>query len=235
VHVARDSSRAPSKIAPKARLARGVVYAGKVSATMRELVPVEIAVVIVAAVAPLPEQLPAVLPLVVAAMLSRMVRRRGWAEVMHGGRVHAVIGVIAGAAALALAIVVGTPAFEATTEHAVEWSEFAIARGDLSRLVAVALYASAIALFAELVLRGWIVERVLELAPQQRVLAILAGAIAEAMLEPGGLTPRIGAAITGIGLGWIYVAGGRSVIAPACARLAFQIGAATLETMRIIG
>ena len=43
------------------------------------------------------------------------------------------------------------------------------------------------------------------------------------------------ALVFGIGLGWIYLASRRSVVAPVCARLAFSVGAVGLEAMRVIG
>jgi hypothetical protein len=46
---------------------------------------------------------------------------------------------------------------------------------------------------------------------------------------------RIGAVAFGVGLGWIYVAGGRSAAASICARVAFSLGAVVLEGLRIIG
>src|SRR5258708_26498264 len=158
---------------------------------LRELVLLEIAVVIVAALAPLPELLPAVAPLVVAAMLSRALRRRGWAEVMHGDTTSALVGAAAGLAALGIALAIGTPALEAALDLAIEWSRFAIVRGNASQLFAVIVYVAAIAIVSELVLRGWLGERVLEFAPAQRVLAVLLGAIAEAALQPGAATARL--------------------------------------------
>ena len=87
----------------------------------------------------------------------------------------------------------------------------------------------------ELALRGWIVERVLELSPRAPVLPILVGAFAEAVVTPGGVAVRLGAGVFGIGLGWMYVAAGRSVVAPMLARIAFQVGAVVLEALRLIG
>jgi hypothetical protein len=46
---------------------------------------------------------------------------------------------------------------------------------------------------------------------------------------------RLGAGVFGIGLGWMYLAGGRSVAAPICARLAFSLGAVALEALRLVG
>jgi len=40
--------------------------------------------------------------------------------------------------------------------------------------------------------------------------------------------------VFGIGLGWIYVAGGRSVVAPICARLVFSLGALLLDGLQIV-
>jgi hypothetical protein len=97
------------------------------------------------------------------------------------------------------------------------------------------------ALAGELALRGWLVERVLELAEGDasrvdvRVLAVLAGAFAEAVVTPGEVAARLGAAGFGAALGWMYVAGGRSVVAPICARAAFVLGALLLEALRVVG
>jgi hypothetical protein len=67
------------------------------------------------------------------------------------------------------------------------------------------------------------------------VLAILAGALAEAAVTGGGLAMRIGAGLFGLALGWLYVAGGRSALASVCARLVFSLGALALETLRLVG
>ena len=59
------------------------------------------------------------------------------------------------------------------------------------------------------------------------VLAVLVGAIAEALLTPGNLTARIGAGAFGAGLGWMYVRVG--LMAPMAARLAFVLGGLALQ------
>jgi len=99
----------------------------------------------------------------------------------------------------------------------------------------VVIFAAMVSLCMEAALRGWIVERVLELAPSQKVLAILVGAFAEAIVMPGDLTVRIGAGVWGIGLGWIYVAANRNVLAPILARMTFVVALVILEGMRVIG
>lgn len=202
----------------------------------RGLVPVEVAVVLAVAIVPLP--VPRAIVLLVAACASRWVRGRSWGEVAGGDLLYPAVGAAAGVVALVLALTAGTAIVENVTGMAVQWSVYPIVRGSGSQLFAVAIVVGASAIAAELVLRGWIVERVLELAPGapgRAVLAVLVGAVAEALVWPGGLAARLGAGVFGLGLGWMYVAGGRSVLAPACARLAFVLGALVLEAMRVIG
>jgi hypothetical protein len=202
---------------------------------LRSLVPFEIAAVLALAIAPLPEVMPIALPLVIAATASRWIRRRDWSQLLQGGGWTASIGAAAGLVALAIALSVGTPLVELLSGRAVEWSAFPIVRGSASQLALVALIVIAIAIASELALRGWIVERVLELSPGPPVLPVLVGAIAEALVTPGDLAARIGAGLFGIGLGAIYVAAGRSLVAPICARIAFGLGAVVLEALQIAG
>lgn len=204
---------------------------------LRELVILEILAIVAIAIAPL-GAIPVAVPLLIAASLSRWVRYRDWAELFHGGSRAALVGLAAGGAAVAVALVLGTPLVEHVTDRAVEWSMFPLVRGNASQLFAMALLVGVMALATELALRGWIVERVLELAagrPGATTLAILVGAIAEAVVTPGDLAVRIGAALFGAGLGAMYVAGGRSVVAPVCARVAFAVGTLVLEAMKLIG
>jgi hypothetical protein len=202
---------------------------------LRSIVWIEVVAVIAIAIAPLPELMPAVLPLLVVATASRYLRRRSWAEVVvRGSAYHAAIGVLVGAVALGLAVIVATRGMSALSQRSFEWSEHAVVRGNLELVFLVGIYVAVAALAAELALRGWIVERVLELSPGSPVLPVFAGAFAEAMIMPGDLATRIGAALFGAGLGWMYVAGGRSVVAPICARIVFQVGAVVLEALRLV-
>lgn len=191
--------------------------------------------VLAIALIPWPEMMPVALPLVACASISRWLRGRSFTEVLHGGTDKALIGALAGAVALGLALVGGTPVVEMVSLRAVEWSSFPSVRGNASQMAVVIVIVTIAAVAYELALRGWIVERMLELAPGPTVLPILVGAIAEAVITPGGVSVRLGAALFGIGLGWMYVAAGRSVIAPMLARIAFQVGAVVLEAMRLIG
>ncbi len=202
------------------------------SRELRSLVPVEVAVVIAAAAVSLP--VPAVVPLLVAASLSLWLRGRSWGDVIKGPPLYALVGALAGGLALMLALVVSTPLVEAVGDYAVQWSTWPIARGSVANTAMVMLVVGLSAVAAELVLRGWLVERMLELGGH-RVLAILVSAIAEALVTDGDLAMRLGAGIFGIGLGWMYVASGRSVVAPICARLVFSIGAVVLEGLQLVG
>ena len=202
------------------------------------------------AAAPLPELVPAVLPLLVAGSLSRWVRGRSWADVVRGGwtpngdpvaaapgawRHRLTAGALAGLAAVAVALLAGGPMVEALALRSVEWSSYPVVRGNASLFAMVAVYVTVSAVAAELALRGWIVERMLELSPGPPVLPVLAGAFAEALITPGDLAARIGGGLFGAGLGWMYAAGGRSVVAPICARIVFQLGLLLLEAMRLVG
>jgi hypothetical protein len=202
------------------------------SRQLRSLVPVEVAVVIAAAVISLP--VPTVVPLLIAASLSLWLRGRSWAGVIKGPALYAAIGALAGGAALVLALFVSTPLLESISDFAVQWSMYPVVRGSSGTAIMVAIVVGVSAVAAELVLRGWLVERVLELRGHP-VLAILAGAIAEALISDGDLGMRLGAGLFGIGCGWMYIAAGRSVVAPICARLVFSLGAVLLEALRVVG
>lgn len=197
--------------------------------------PVEIGLVLAIALIPWPEALPIGIPLLLAASVCRWLRGRSWAEVFKGGGDHVAIGAVAGVAALAIAIVLGTPVVEAMSMRGVEWSRFPIVRGSAQQLMVVLIVVSIGALAAELAFRGWLVERMLELSPGPPILPVMCGALAEAIVMPGDLAMRFGAGLFGAGLGWMYVAAGRSIVAPVIARVAFVGGAVVLEGLKLIG
>jgi hypothetical protein len=204
-------------------------------ADLRGLVPFEVAAVLAVAAVPLPHGIPAAVPLLVFGTASRWLRRRDWSELLQPGRGRAGWSALAGLVALAIALVAGGPVVEQLTGRSVAWSAFPTVRGSPEQLALVALVLAAMAIASELALRGWIVERVLELSPGPPILPVLVGALAEALVTRGDLDVRIGAGAFGAGLGWLYVAAGRNAIAPTCARLAFGLGAACLEALRVIG
>jgi hypothetical protein len=196
------------------------------------LVPFEVAFVLAAALLPLP--VPAVLPLLVVASMSLWLRGTSFAAMTKGPALYALVGAAAGLVGLVLAIAIGTPLVERLTGGAVQWSMYPIVRGSAGPFVSIAVLVGASAVAAELVLRGWIVERVLGLGGHA-TLAVLVGAFAEALITPGSLDTRIGAAVFGIAMGAMYVGGPRSVTAPLCARVVFSVGALALEALRVIG
>ncbi|HEU0034001.1 MAG TPA: CPBP family glutamic-type intramembrane protease [Kofleriaceae bacterium] len=195
---------------------------------LRSLVLVEVAAVLAIAVVPWPDRVPVALPLVVAATVARWVRGRSWSELWHG-RGHAKVGALVGLGGFAVALAVMTP----LAGGMVQWSEHAIVRGNASALWMVALLVAVTAAAEEAALRGWLVERALELRAPPLV-AVLLGAAAEAIVMPGDLTNRLGAAVFGLGLGWIYVAGKRSLVAPVTARVVFVLALVAAEWLRLV-
>lgn len=209
------------------------------SRELRQLVPYEVAIALALVVLPIPAAVPLALPLVIAASVSRGVRGRTWNEVAHGGVSRIAIGTGAGAVALAVAAVAGDHSLHVlyagqAGEHVGAITDLAVSSGQVSTIVVAVIAIAVIAFATELALRGWIVERVLELSPGSPMLPVAVGAVAEALITPGELPVRLAAAVFGAGLGWLYVAGGRSVVAPASARVVFQAGALLLEALRIV-
>ena len=203
-----------------------------VSRELRSLVPFEVAAVLAIALVPLPELVPFAMPLLVIGTLSLWIRRRSWADVTQpapetfGSGARAGIGALAGVIALGIAIAIGNR--EATT-----LSPIPIAGSVQMGLMAV-LHVAVTALAAELALRGWIVDRVIELSPGVPVVPICVGALAEAIVTPGDAATRVGAALFGVGAGWLFVAGGRNIIAPIFARIVFQVGAVAIEASGLV-
>jgi hypothetical protein len=185
------------------------------------------------ALVPWPERIPVALPLFAVATIARLLRGASWAELIKAN--GALVGALAGLAALGIAVVLGTPVVEQLTDRAVEWGAFPMVRGSAAALFGVLVIVLCASAAMECALRGWIVERVLELSRAPAILAVLVGAFAEALLVGGDLTARLGGAVFGMGLGWMYVASGRNLAAPLCARLAFQLGAVVLEFLKLVG
>lgn len=186
------------------------------SRELRSLAPLEALAIAALAIAPLGDTFPIALPLLVTATASRWLRRRAWREVVGSPRV-----MLPSALAGALALAIATPLHGAFSVTAVDWWVVPALHGELAQLVLAtsALAASAIAL--ELALRGWIIERMLELSPGPPALPIAVAALAEALVTAGPVASRIGVALFGAGLGLLYVASGRNVLAPIAARVAF--------------
>jgi hypothetical protein len=194
---------------------------------LQKLVPFEVLAVAAIAVAPFGSTFPFAMPLFVVATASRWLRGRSWSERLVTPRAPrtAMVGALAGA----LAIAVATPLFGAFGVTAVDWWVLPALQGDGTQvaLAVTVLLASAIAL--ELALRGWIIERMLELSPGPATLPIATAALAEALVTPGPIVSRIGVGLFSAGLGVLYVACRRSALAPIAARCTFVIGAVLVE------
>lgn len=199
---------------------------------------IEIAAVIAIALAPLPPALPVALPLFAVASLSVWLRRRSWGQVVRFDRTHAVIGAVVGVAALLLALIVGDPIASALAGGSVQWSTDPIVRGNTAALGGAIVLALISAVCLELALRGWIVERVLELSGDRvdaPIIAVMVGALVEAVITAGPIASRIGAALFAVGLGIVYCAGKRNALAPIIARATFGVLAVVLQALQVIG
>jgi membrane protease YdiL (CAAX protease family) len=171
--------------------------------------------------------------LLLAASIVSWLRKRSWTERMRGPGVYAAIGAAAGAGALVFALFV-TPMIEGYAGQAVQWSMYPIVRGSGTAFFTVALIIAVGCLASELVFRAFLVELGHEFTKNYAV-AIVVAALAEALLAEGDPAVRLGAGVFSVGLGWMYVASGRSIVAPLCARLVFSLGALVLEALRVIG
>jgi len=159
--------------------------------------------------------------LLAIAVASRALRGRGFRELIAWRLGVILVAVLVGAIALAIAV----PLVGAYDVTVVEWWLIPSAREGGARFaIAIALViANAIAL--ELALRGWILERMLELSPGPPGLPIFTAALAEALVLPGPLAARIGVLLFGAGLGVLYVGSGRNLAVTLVARCAFALGA----------
>jgi hypothetical protein len=117
----------------------------------------------------------------------------------------------------------------------VMWTQWGVVRGNVAAAIPVAIVVAALVVATEMILRGWIVERVLELASTSRVGQIAAVAIAAGVEAIFTATPdnAFGAMLFGGSLGALYLASGRSLVAPIAARLVFELGIVGLEVARL--
>jgi membrane protease YdiL (CAAX protease family) len=171
--------------------------------------------------------------LLLAASVVSWLRKRSWTERMRGPGIYAAIGAGAGAGALVFALFF-TPMIEGYSGQAVQWSMYPIVRGSGTAFVTIALLIAVGSLASELVFRAFLVELGHEFTKNYAV-AIVVAALAEALLAEGDPAVRLGAGVFAVGLGWMYVASGRSILAPLCARLVFSLGALVLEALRVVG
>ena len=192
---------------------------------------VELVAIAAIAIAPVP--LPAACALVVASV-SLWARGTSWFVAAPAPAELVPIGVVCGAIALVLALWISEP-IAIVTGRAVEWTQYTIVRGSPQAFVMVAIVVGAQAIAIEMALRGWLVPRVLEIAPRGgAALAIAASGLAEAAITPGHLMSRIGAYTLGAGSALLFVGAGRRLAAPIACRLTFELGAVLLAALRIV-
>jgi hypothetical protein len=188
----------------------------------------------IAATAIIPLPVPAQIPLLSVASISLWVRGGSWSPRFATNRLRVVVGIAVGAAALALAFGVIGPALEAGAGAMIVWTQWGVVRGNVAAAIPVAIVVAALVVATEMILRGWIVERVLELASgwPGRIAAVAIAAGIEAIFLA---TPEnaFGAMLFGAALGSIYLSSGRSLVAPIAARLVFELGIVVLEVARI--
>jgi membrane protease YdiL (CAAX protease family) len=201
------------------------------------LLTAELVVVIACAALALP--IPAQLPLLAMALISYKVRSLPWAPRFASAGVVWAVAAAMGVVALGLALVV-TPALEARTGGLVAWTREAVVRGNPQMLVAAAVIISALTAATEVVMRGWILERIREQvagAGRRASLLIAVGVTAavEAMFTGSGAGwSALGAALVSAALSGLYLAAGRSLVAPIVARLTFELGVLALESLRLV-
>lgn len=201
------------------------------------LLTAELVVVIACAVVALP--IPAQLPLLAMALISYKVRNEPWAPRFASSRVVWAVAATMGAIALGLALVV-TPALEARTGGLVSWTREAVVRGNPQMLTAAVMIVAALTIATEVVMRGWILERIREQTAGAGRRAGVAIAVAvtaglEAIFTASGAGwSAVGAALVSAALSALYLAAGRSLVAPVVARLTFELGVLALEALRLV-
>jgi hypothetical protein len=192
---------------------------------------VELIAIAAIAIAPVP--VPAAW-LIALASASLWLRGRAWGTGAPAPPELVGAGVACGVAALVLALVISAPLAD-LTGRAVEWSQYAIVRGSPAGFIAVAVVVAAQAIAIEMALRGWLVGRVLEVAPRGGpALAAIASALAEAAVTRGHLAMRAGAFAMGLGGAIVFLGAGRRLAAPLACRLTFELGAVVLTALRIL-
>jgi membrane protease YdiL (CAAX protease family) len=193
----------------------------------------EVVAVLVCAMVTLP--VPAQIPLLVVAMISMAVRGKRWEDRFGADGFRFLLGAVTGAAALILSLVVVGPLVEARGAM-LGWSHHALVRGKPDALVMYVIIVAATSIATELVLRGWILERVRDVSPGKVALVASVGmtALVEAVFTGDTGYSSLGAALFGVALSGLYLATGRSLVAPIAARVTFDVGLLLLEGFKLV-
>ena len=205
---------------------------------------IEVAVLAVVPWLPLP--VPAAVPLLVLAALSLWLRGKGFAEV---GLVatprawpHVAIGVVLGVAAfIASSALVGPAARLAGL--GVDFNHLPPVRDNGSVLLSALLLAWAGAAAAEMVFRGYVLDRLAGDLRLSSFTAVLVGAALYGWAlaagqdpgqDPGSLARVAGAALMGVGYGALYFAAGRNLLLPIAFHGAFESTNLLLLYLRLL-
>jgi membrane protease YdiL (CAAX protease family) len=193
-------------------------------------------VVVLAAAIAVATPFPAQAPLLLMALISYGIRRKTWTERLASDGFRWAVGAATGAVALGIAFAVA-PVLEARTGGLVAWSNHGMVRGKLEMFASMALIVGALAAATELIMRGWILDRLLELLPGRAGIAIAVALTAglEAILTGAPGWSSVGAALVSAALSGLYLGSGRSLVAPIAARLTFELGVLVLEAFKLVG
>jgi hypothetical protein len=198
------------------------------------LLTAEVVAIIACAVLPLP--VPAQVPLLVMALISFAVRGKMWSDRFESDRLRWAVGAVVGVIALALAWLVVGPVLESRTGGMVGWTRHGMVRGKPDAFLTIAILVAASAIGTELLMRAWILDRIRELVSGRAgvVIAVAVTAIVEAIFvgDPGWSC--VGAALVSAALSGLYLASGRSLVAPIAARVTFEVGALLLEAFKLV-
>ncbi len=175
-----------------------------------------------------------VLGLLVVGSISVWTRGGAWFATTRAPTLLVAGGAAVGAIGLALALAI-SPALADATGRAVEWTQFAIARGALQGALVAAVWVAAFAVATELVFRGWVLTRVRELLPPVGPAgAVVIAAVIEALVTPGHVGIRVGALAMGLGCGALFVSGGARLAAPLAARVVFELGTVMVTWLELV-
>lgn len=191
------------------------------------MLALEIAAFVAGALASLRWPIYALIGLLAIGSYARWRRNLGWGEPRVAFPGLAAVAGAAGLLALALAVAVASPFLEGLTERSIEWTQLATIRGNLQLLVLAGVLVVAQAAAAELVLRRWLLDRVLDTGARP-IVAVAIAAAAEAAITGGHPAARLGAGLAGVGYGLLYTGGGRRLDGPIAARVVFELGALVL-------
>lgn len=171
-----------------------------------------------------------VLPLLVAASASLWLRKSSWIDVgldIDDDTLKvAGIGLVLGAAAQFLTLLIVKPELENLAGRAVELNHLPPLRGNAGILVNSILLTWATVLAAEMVFRGFLIHRVAELV-KDKVVAHGVGVVISAglfawVVGGGRLEGIVGGFIAGLGYGYLYLACGRRLVLPIAFHGAFE-------------